>query len=87
VSRASTAARVRRLIGKHRELDRRPVEPFELEPRIAATLLAAVALERLGVGALERGTHRRPALLLLDENKAPRLAVPDRRRTTGDLDQ
>ena len=82
-----TRAALRRLVGEHRDMHRRNLEPFELEPRVKSMLVAAVALERVGIGALERRPHGIPPLGVLHQNEAPRLAIADRRRVARKLDR
>ena len=74
-------------VGEDREVARRLVEPGELEPGIARGAFRRLGGEGGGVGGGEIAAHRGAPASILDRDKAPGLAEPDRGRERRDLDQ
>jgi len=84
---AEAAAGVGAVVGEHREMDRRLLQPGELQSGIDRLLLAGVAAKRLLVGLGEARHDRRAPLRRDDMHEPPGLAKADRGRVTRDLEQ
>ena len=84
---AEAAAGVGAIVGEYREVNRRLLQPGELQPGIDRLLLASIALKRLLIGIC-KARHDRRALVGRDHmHEAPGLAETDRRRMACDLEQ
>src|SRR5882672_873879 len=68
-------------------MQRRLVEPGELEPGIMRRAALAIIGERLCVAGGKIRAHCFAAPLVLDDDEAPGLAEADRRREAGERDQ
>ena len=86
-ARAEAVALLRHFVAEHCELDRRLAQACEFQRRVKLRPLAPVGAESLPVGRLEIGAHRRTAGLVVDLDKARRLAVADRRRKGGEAEK
>jgi hypothetical protein len=68
-------------------VDRRVPQAGKLELRIKLSALAVVSAERLPVGRLEIGANRGAARLVVDAHEARGLAIADRRRERGEVQE
>src|SRR5258708_2923490 len=66
-------------------MQRRLVEPGELQPGIKRRSAVAVFRQRLGIAGSEILAHRAAPLGIVDNDKAPWLAQTDRRREAGEI--
>src|SRR3984957_8177796 len=75
------------LIGKHGDMDRRVFEALQLQPRILRALFAVVVFQRSRISAREAGFHFVATIGRFNEHEPPGLAVADRGRMAGKLEQ
>ena len=86
-ARAEAMALLGRLVTEDRELDRRVVEARELEPGVERRPLADIGAERVPIGRLEIGADGSTASRVVDTHEPGRLAIADRRRERGEVEQ